>query len=174
MICRTNALLEPVTAGAPDDSPLRWTSKSVRKLAVELQALGHSVSPRLVNGLLHGLDYTLQANRKTKEGTQHPDRDARFHYLNDQVRRPAVVNHLIRDNALPCPLGVFGALARGPKGVPMIQVFYIVLAILSGAGIAMQAAMLGAFGGNLIRADYVRIAGIAALMTGVVLIRGFR
>ena len=81
-----NALLEPVTVGAPDDSPLRWT-KSVRKLAVELQALGHSVSPRLVNGLLHEFGYTLQANRKTKEGTQHPDRDAPFHYLNDQVRR---------------------------------------------------------------------------------------
>ena len=82
-----NALLEPVTAGAPDDSPLRWTSKSIRKLAVELQALGHSVSPGLVHGLLHELGYTLQANRKTKEGTQHPDRDAQFHYLHDQVRR---------------------------------------------------------------------------------------
>ncbi len=82
-----NALVEPVTAGAPDDSPLRWTSKSTRKLAVELQALGHSVSPRLVSGLLHELGYTLQANRKTREGTQHPDRDAQFHYLNDQVRR---------------------------------------------------------------------------------------
>ena len=82
-----NALVEPVTAGAPDDSPLRWTSKSVRKLTAELQALGHSVSPRLVSGLLHELGYTLQANRKTKEGTQHPDRDAQFHYLNDQVRR---------------------------------------------------------------------------------------
>ena len=87
LLSNLNALLEPVTAGAPDDSPLRWTSKSVRKLAVELQALGHSVSPRLVNGLLHELGYTLQANRKTKEGTQHPDRDAQFHYLNDQVRR---------------------------------------------------------------------------------------
>ena len=87
LLSNLNALLEPVTAGAPDDSPLRWTSKSVRKLAVELQALGHSVSPGLVNGLLHELGYTLQANRKTKEGTQHPDRDAQFHYLNDQVRR---------------------------------------------------------------------------------------
>ena len=82
-----NALVEPVTAGAPDDSPLRWTSKSTRKLAAELQALGHSVSPGLVGGLLHELGYTLQANRKTREGTQHPDRDAQFHYLNDQVQR---------------------------------------------------------------------------------------
>ena len=65
-----NALVEPVTAGAPDDSPLRWTSKSTRKLAAELQALGHSVSPGLVGGLLHELGYTLQANRKTRE--RHP------------------------------------------------------------------------------------------------------
>ena len=82
-----NALLEPITAGAPDDSPLRWTSKSIRKLTAELQALGHSLSHRLVNELLHELGYTLQANRKTKEGTQHPDRDAQFNYLNKQVRR---------------------------------------------------------------------------------------
>lgn len=58
-----NALVEPVTAGAPDDSPLRWTSKSTRKLAAELQALGHSVSPGLVGGLLHELGYTLQECR---------------------------------------------------------------------------------------------------------------
>ena len=66
---------------------LRWTSKSLRKVTAELQALGHSVSPRLVHGLLRELGYTLQGNRKTKEGTQHPDRDAQFHYLNDQVQR---------------------------------------------------------------------------------------
>ena len=78
-------MLEPITAGEPDDSPLRWTSKSVRKLTAELQALGHAVSHRIVNELLHQLGYTLQANRKTKEGTQHPDRDAQFNYLNEQV-----------------------------------------------------------------------------------------
>ena len=81
-----NALLEPVTAGRPDDSPLRWTCKSLRKVSAELRALGHSASPRLVHGLLGDLGYTLQANRKTREGTQHPDRDAQFHYLNDQVQ----------------------------------------------------------------------------------------
>ena len=88
-----NALLEPITAGAPDDSPLRWTSKSIRKLTAELQALGHSVSHRIVNELLHELGYTLQANRKTKEGTQHPDRDAQFTYLNEQVRSAQKKGH---------------------------------------------------------------------------------
>jgi hypothetical protein len=81
-----SALVEPTTAGNPDDSPLRWTSKSLRKLTSELQAMGHSVSHRIVADLLHENHYTLQANRKTKEGSSHPDRDAQFVYLNDQVR----------------------------------------------------------------------------------------
>jgi len=82
-----NALVEPTTAGDPDDSPLRWTSKSVRKLTAELQALGHTVSHRIVSVLLRELGYTLQANRKTREGSQHPDRDAQFIYLNEQARQ---------------------------------------------------------------------------------------
>jgi len=83
LLADLDALLESTTAGLPD-AALRWTSKSVRKLAAELQAMGHTVSHRLVAALLH---YTLQANRKTREGSQHPDRDAQFQYLNDQVRR---------------------------------------------------------------------------------------
>lgn len=79
-------LVEPTAAGAPD-APLRWTSKSVRRLADELAAMGHRVSYHLVGTLLHAQGYTLQANRKTREGTSHPDRDAQFRYLNDQVRR---------------------------------------------------------------------------------------
>ncbi len=78
------ALVEPTAAGDPN-SPLRWTALSVRKLAIELQALGHSVSHKVVAELLAAQDYTLQANRKTREGTSHPDRDAQFHYLNAQV-----------------------------------------------------------------------------------------
>ena len=81
-----DALVEPTTSGDPD-SPLRWTSKSVRRLATELQAMGHTVSYRLVAQLLHAADYCLQANRKTREGPQHPDRDAQFQYLNEQVQR---------------------------------------------------------------------------------------
>src|SRR5215831_15107652 len=68
-------LIDPVTRGDPA-SPWRWTGKSVRKLAEELRRLGHTASHRLVATLLHALGYSLQANRKTLEGTSHPDRDA--------------------------------------------------------------------------------------------------
>jgi transposase len=78
-------LIDPVTRGDPE-SPLRWTCKSLRKLAVELQARGHDVSHRLVADLLHELNYSLQANRKTIEGSSHPDRDAQFSYLNARVQ----------------------------------------------------------------------------------------
>ena len=78
------ALVEPTASGDPD-SPLRWTSKSLRRLAEELQAMGHTASHRLVADLLHSAGYSLQANRKTREGPQHPDRDAQFRYINDQV-----------------------------------------------------------------------------------------
>ena len=79
------ALLEATTAGMPN-AALRWTSKSTRKLAAELQAMGHTVSATLVAELLVQQGYTLQANRKTREGSQHPDRDAQFHYLNEQIQ----------------------------------------------------------------------------------------
>jgi transposase len=78
-------LVERVTRGDPE-SPLRWTCKSVRKLAEELRRIGHRVSHQLVAELLHELDYSLQANRKVLEGSQHPDRNAQFEYLNDQVQ----------------------------------------------------------------------------------------
>ncbi|MCA1701437.1 MAG: ISAzo13 family transposase, partial [Actinobacteria bacterium] len=66
-------------------SPLRWCSKSHAKLAGGLRALGHSVSARTVAPLLVMLGWSLQANAKTREGRQHPDRDAQFRYINDQV-----------------------------------------------------------------------------------------
>src|SRR5437660_2018193 len=77
-------LVDPVTRGDPE-SPLRWTRKSVRKLAKELQGMGHQVSHELVSELLHGLGYSLQALRKTQEGGTHPDRDAQFAHLNAQA-----------------------------------------------------------------------------------------
>src|SRR5712692_5463387 len=77
-------LVDPVTRGDPD-SPLRWTGKSVRKLAKELQRMGHQVSHELVSELLHGLGYSLQALRKTREGGEHPDRDGQFAHLNAQA-----------------------------------------------------------------------------------------
>ena len=77
-------LLDGETRGDPE-RPLLWTSKSVRKLAAELRGLGHEVSYRTVARLLHELGYSLQANRKTKEGRQHPDRDAQFRHINSKV-----------------------------------------------------------------------------------------
>ena len=79
------ALIEPTTRGDPE-SPLRWTTKSLRRLAAELGRGGHAVSHRIVAGLLHELGYSLQANRKTLEGTAHPDRDAQFAHLNAAVQ----------------------------------------------------------------------------------------
>jgi len=78
-------LVEPVTRGDPE-SPLRWTSKSVRTLAQELRKQGHQVSHQLVSELLHLLGYSLQANRKTHEGGEHPDRDAQFEHINTQAK----------------------------------------------------------------------------------------
>jgi len=86
LVVDLEGLVEPTVSGDPD-SPLRWTSKSVRHLAGELQAMGHEVSHRLVADLLHECGYSLQANRKTREGPPHPDRDAQFRYINDRVRR---------------------------------------------------------------------------------------
>jgi transposase len=78
-------LLESTTRGDPE-APLRWTSRSVRNLMRELQSLGHTVSHQVVADLLHELGYSLQANRKTKEGASHPDRDAQFEHLNGKVK----------------------------------------------------------------------------------------
>jgi hypothetical protein len=79
------ALVEPVTRGDPQ-SPLRWTCKSVRKLAAELRRLGHAVSPPRVAELLRTLNYSLQGTRKSKEGGAHPDRNAQFEQINAQTK----------------------------------------------------------------------------------------
>lgn len=79
------ALVEPVTRGDPE-SPLRWTCKSVRQLASQLNKAGHRTSHRMVAELLHAMDYSLQANRKTLEGASHPDRDAQFHHISSKIR----------------------------------------------------------------------------------------
>lgn len=79
-------LLEASTRGDPM-CPLLWTSKSTRTLAEELQKKGHVVSHMSVDRMLRELDYSLQGNRKTDEGRQHPDRDAQFQFIARQVRR---------------------------------------------------------------------------------------
>jgi hypothetical protein len=81
-----DALVDPMTRGHPE-TPLRWTCKSTRNLAEELCRQGHSVCDRTVAGLLHAAGYSLQANRKTREGKNHPDRNAQFEYISQQVQR---------------------------------------------------------------------------------------
>ena len=78
-------LVQPTERGEPD-SPLRWTCKSVRRLAKELKVMGHQTSHRMVAELLHELGYSLQANSKTLEGASHPDRDAQFENINRQAQ----------------------------------------------------------------------------------------
>jgi hypothetical protein len=77
-------LVEPDTRGDPMRL-LRWTSKSLRHLAQALKTRGHSVCPHVIADCLRELGYSLQANRKTREGSHHMDRDAQFHYINDQA-----------------------------------------------------------------------------------------
>jgi transposase len=86
LLADLDALVEPTAPGDPQ-SPLRWTSRSVRTLAVALEALGHRVSHTVVAELLHELGYSLQGNAKTQEGKQHADRDAQFRYIAREVSR---------------------------------------------------------------------------------------
>ena len=79
------ALVGPEERGDPE-SPLRWTVKSVRALAAELRRQGHEVSADTVHKLLKAQGFSLQANAKTIEGKQHPDRDGQFRYINEQAR----------------------------------------------------------------------------------------
>ena len=79
-------LVDPATRGDPE-SPLRWTCKSVRTLAEELRREGHAVSYQTVAELLHEMDYSLQANQKTLEGSRHADRNPQFEYINRKAQR---------------------------------------------------------------------------------------
>lgn len=78
------ALLEPATRGDPERA-LRWTSKSAEKLAAGLREQGHEIVGRSVLRLVAGMGYTMQANRKTREGSDHPDRDAQFEHISQKV-----------------------------------------------------------------------------------------
>jgi Rhodopirellula transposase DDE domain len=86
LLHRLKEIVEETTAGDPM-SPLKWTSKSTRTIAEDLARLGHPVSSVTVGRCLEEMGYTLQANVKTREGAQHPDRDAQFRYLNRQVKK---------------------------------------------------------------------------------------
>jgi len=86
LLADLDRLVDPTTRGDPE-SPLRWTCKSVRTLAEELQREGHAVSYQTVAELLHALDYSLQANQKTLEGSRHADRDEQFEHINRKAQR---------------------------------------------------------------------------------------
>ena len=88
-----DALIDPDVRGDPE-SPLRWTCKSTGQLALALTRGGHRVSASTVGTMLREAGYSLQANAKTKEGSEHPDRDAQFNYLNEHARQ-------FRDAGLP-------------------------------------------------------------------------
>ena len=78
-------MVSPVTRGDPE-SPLLWCSKSLRNIAGALQSKGHKVSHNAVRKILKEKGYSLQSNRKTHEGGDHPDRDLQFEFINDQVK----------------------------------------------------------------------------------------
>jgi transposase len=115
------SLLESTTRGDPQ-AALRWTCKSVRQLTAELKRMSHEVSHQVVADLLHELGYSLQANRKTKEGSNHPDRNAQFEHLNGKVkwslsRHQPVISVDTKKKEL---VGDFknGGRELGPKGQP--------------------------------------------------------
>ena len=81
LVDKLERLIEPETRGDPE-SPLRWTTKSTRKLADQLTEMGQAISHAVVGKLLHSLGYSLQGTRKKMEGRQHPDRDDQFRYIN--------------------------------------------------------------------------------------------
>lgn len=86
LLAALETLIEPTTRGDPE-SPLRWTCKSIRRLAEELTRENHPVGAVTVAKLLRRTGYSLQANRKTREGSSHPDRNAQFEYINASVQR---------------------------------------------------------------------------------------
>jgi len=86
LLASLERLIEPGTRGGPE-SPLRWICKSTRTLAAQLTGQKHPVSHEKVAQLLRDQNYSLQSNRKTEEGADHPDRDAQFRHINAQVKR---------------------------------------------------------------------------------------
>ena len=85
LLADLQSLVEPTTRGDPM-APLLWTSRSLRNLADALQVMGHRIKHNVVADLLRQLDYSLQSNRKTREGSNNPDRDAQFAYINAQMK----------------------------------------------------------------------------------------
>ena len=116
------ALIDPATRGDPE-SPLRWTSKSAAKLAEALRAKGYDVVDRTVLRLLKAKGFSLQANRKTREGSDHPDRDAQFQHINETVKAQIAAGQPVIsvDTKKRELVGDFKAVGRElePKGSPV-------------------------------------------------------
>jgi hypothetical protein len=117
-----DGLIDPATRGDLE-SPLRWTSKSAAKLAGALRELGHDVVDRTVLRLLKADGYSLQANKKTREGAQHPDRDAQFAHINQTVADAISAGQPVIsvDTKKRELVGDFKAVGREfePKGTPV-------------------------------------------------------
>ena len=117
-----DGLIDPVTRGDPE-SPLRWTSESGAKLAEALRGMGHEVVDRTVLRLLKAKGYSLQANKKTREGAQHPDRDLQFQHIDQTVTEALAAGEpVISVDAKKRELiGDFKAVGREfePKGTPV-------------------------------------------------------
>ena len=115
-------LVEGESRGDPERA-LRWTAKSVRNLAAELCAQGHQISARSVAPLLRQLGFSLQSNRKTREGSQHPDRDAQFRHINQTVATAFAAGQPVIsvDTKKKELVGDFKAVGRelAPKGRPV-------------------------------------------------------
>jgi hypothetical protein len=121
LLAALEELVDPATRGHPE-SPLRWTCKSTAILAKELTRQNHPVTDRTVATMLKEAGYSLQANRKTREGNQHPDRNAQFEYINEQVvtfhgQRQPVISVDTKKKEL---VGDFRNAGREwqPKGLP--------------------------------------------------------
>jgi len=115
-------LIDPATRGDPE-SPLRWTSKSGAKLAEALRGMGHDVVDRTVLRLLGSMGYSLQANKKTREGASHPDRDAQFAHINETAATAIAAGEPVIsvDTKKRELVGDFKAVGREfePKGEPV-------------------------------------------------------
>src|SRR4051794_16579368 len=118
-----DGLLEPVTLGDPERAALRWTSNSAATLAMQLQQLGHQIVDRSVLRLLGRMGFSMQANRKTREGSDHPDRDAQFGYINQTVTAALAAQEPVIsvDTKKKELVGNFKAVGRewAPKGEPI-------------------------------------------------------
>ena len=118
-----DGLLEPVTIGDPERVSVRWTSKSAALLASDLRERGHEIVDRTVLRLLHGMGFSMQGNRKTREGSDHPDRDAQFRYINDTVADALAAKQPVisADTKKKELIGEFknGGREWAPKGKPV-------------------------------------------------------